>query len=65
MRKLLPFLPVLLAGPVTGPLLALAVVCGRRGQWARAGFCIAALGAFWVLAPMGVSAELLWVLRHG
>lgn len=65
-RRFLPYLPCLLAGPVTGPLLALAVASGRKGQWGRAGACIAGIVAFYAGAPALLVAELHWLhsLHH-
>lgn len=44
MRRLLPYLPLLLVGPVAGPLLALGVLCASRRQWVRAGLCFTGVG---------------------
>lgn len=64
MRSLVKYAPLLVLGPVTGPMTALAIASFRAGRPVRAWLCIAAIVAFWVIAPSILALELDFLHRH-
>lgn len=60
MRKLLPYLPLLALGPVTGPLTGLGLHYARGGRWLLASACWAGIGVFWLVVPPLTAALLTY-----
>jgi hypothetical protein len=62
--RLIRWAPWLLAGPITGPLAAVAVAYARAGRWGMAAVCAIGVAEAWTLLPAVLAWELAFLRTH-
>jgi hypothetical protein len=64
MRRVVLLAPLLVLGPVTGPLLAVSAAAFRNHRPIIGVLALAGIAAFWLGAPAVLAAELQLVAGH-
>lgn len=64
MRRVAPLAPLLVLGPITGPLLAVSALAFRNHRPIIGVLALAGIAVFWLGAPAVLAAELQLVAAH-